>query len=509
MNNDLDKDFEDHAWKKMRELLDQEQPTAGTFLPPTVPSGIADFDDKRQKRKDRGVLFFLLFWVLVGVGLMSKWAVQVGENNSPIVDVKLVESTEIKQSKAKPIEPFIAPNQENVAANIVQNKEGNKPEIETPIEPIYVPKNPIIQPKNRIEKRKELTVFKEKNWKESTNKAADYEGNLLTKKEVEVADNLIKNRTILIEKTNEINVKETSKIEPQAVQLPPQYFEQKEGFSKENDLKRTILEVKSEITILDSKPIDALKIEENRVELLLPQLETPPFVMPVIMAWRCPLYSRWGITLGANTEGVKQSNQGYQLGIVYQRELTPKFSLQTGLNFRRMNVENSNIPYTQLPDSVYQRLANAKSQTTPTGFVSYPTKNALLSAVNYLEMPVSVGYKFNENLSVFAGVKASFLLQASLINPNSISVASSAGSNFSVADRSVVSQSYSTENLSVNRWDLAVFGGVEYTFSQHFAANMKYDLGLKNVINANDTRQLYNRYLSLNLTYFITRTKAR
>ena len=70
------------------------------------------------------------------------------------------------------------------------------------------------------------------------------------------------------------------------------------------------------------------------------------------------------------------------------------------------------------------------------------------------------------------------------------------------------SQSYSTNDLSVNRWDLALFGGVEYTFSQHFAANVKYDLGLKNVINANDARQLYNRYLSFNLTYFITRTKA-
>ena len=170
MNNDLDKDFEDHAWKKMRELLDQEQPSSGAFLPPPVPLGASDFDDKKQKRKGRGVLFFLLFWVLVGVGLMSKWAVQMGENNPQIVESKTVEIIEIKQSEAKPLQPFIAPNQENIAANIVQNKNANKPEIETSIEPIYVLQNPIIQPKNRIEKRKELTVFKEKNWKESTDR---------------------------------------------------------------------------------------------------------------------------------------------------------------------------------------------------------------------------------------------------------------------------------------------------------------------------------------------------
>ena len=271
-------------------------------------------------------------------------------------------------------------------------------------------------------------------------------------------------------------------------------------------------EIKSNIK---NAPVNAEKIEEKLLfEAIHPlDLEALSDSVSSISEKHHPIINlkentrkmlqKWqlGLTLGAHTEGVTRMD-GYQIGLVLNKKLTQKWAFSTGLNYRKASTksrENASFLTAEKANS-------SASVTTPSSsFNLSKVVEVRLKNMKYLEMPIVFDHLVNNRLSVFGGLKMSYLLSKNWINIDTsnanlyiISYSNQSGKKSSSSANAYDISSSNSVNSSL---DFAILGGINYRISRHFDVSVRYDFGLKNILKQNNA-SVYNRYLGLSINYY-------
>jgi hypothetical protein len=177
------------------------------------------------------------------------------------------------------------------------------------------------------------------------------------------------------------------------------------------------------------------------------------------------------------------------------------FGIKGGPNFSFMNIEDG-IHYsfhagifseTALSDVFFLRpeLLYSEKGSRPTDLSAYD----LYSSLVYLSMPVLVGLKVTDRFSIMTGPELNYLLD---------------GSSYTYDDtKSISSEEYAS-------WDVAVDFGLAYRISKKFSAELRYGLGLVDVIDimfedifnrpAGSAEEGKNRTLQLSVGYILGAT---
>ena len=216
----------------------------------------------------------------------------------------------------------------------------------------------------------------------------------------------------------------------------------------------------------------------------------------------------YGLLLGLNIEpalSMSANTIGGVGGVFIQRELSAKWSLSMGLNYRVLVKENENITYLQNADSVQQKSINAT--TLPTTNSSITRVNEVyLKYLHYVEIPLQINYRISSKIAFSSGIKASILINQSLssaISDKALYLLRSGTNPSASLDQFqksyIAADQASSTVLGLNKFDLGIIGGVSYQWNKHFSTQLRYDFGLNNIykVNAN----IHNRYLGINGLY--------
>ena len=204
--------------------------------------------------------------------------------------------------------------------------------------------------------------------------------------------------------------------------------------------------------------------------------------------------TRWGVTTGVHTEGSKIVD-GWQLGAVINHPFKPKLSVSAGLNYRKTRI-NGHAPLTY-----YQ--VEVKSTGVYTSSPA-PAKKVTLNGLSYLELPISLNYHFNDKWSLSTGVKTAYLMAASITasSDSTLFVLQTGNSNKDpVLSRLDNAQSSNVSALGLQRWDFAAIGSLNFKPTKRLELSLRYDFGLKNVLNQANW-SAYNRFIGLNVAYY-------
>ena len=252
---------------------------------------------------------------------------------------------------------------------------------------------------------------------------------------------------------------------------------------------------------LDSESLNSLSFEPlidtvlSIDERLNPIINLKENASKMLQKWQ------FGLTLGINTEGVQRVN-GYQMGLILRKNLNQKWAFSTGLNYRKLSTESKDNA-----SFLAAEKANASSIVTlpSSNFNLLKVVEVRLKDMQYLEMPIIFDHLVNKRLSVFGGMKMSYLLSKNWVKIDTTTAnlyVITYGNVSQKVDKSTSSVSDKSSSYSVNNsLDFAVLGGINYRISRHFDVSMRYDFGLKNILKQNNAA-VYNRYLGLNLNYY-------
>jgi hypothetical protein len=154
-------------------------------------------------------------------------------------------------------------------------------------------------------------------------------------------------------------------------------------------------------------------------------------------------------------DGMSQSSQsGYSVGIYSQWKFSDKFSLQPELLFSQKNVKTGDDFYTVYPESA--------RTSFETGIL-----------LNYISVPVLMGYQLSKSWSVNIGPQYSYLI-------------------------SNVENLLTSSKQAFKKQDLALVGGLEWQLSS-LKVYGRYSYGVMNINNINDVRKWYSRDLELGI----------
>jgi hypothetical protein len=208
--------------------------------------------------------------------------------------------------------------------------------------------------------------------------------------------------------------------------------------------------------------------------------------------------THFGISTGVHTEGSSLIS-GWQFGLVLNRELNKKWSVSTGFNFRKTTVNVDSLA--QLNASIYGSTTGA---TNDPKFGANSGIKIQLKDLNYAEMPINLVYNFNNKLSISGGIKMAYLISQNV----SISADSSSLKAFDFRnDKLISTSSYadgasrSISALGLQRFDAAFIGGINYNLTNKIQLSLRYDYGVKNVLNRQNWTG-YNRFLGVNAVYY-------
>ena len=440
MENKFDKEVEDLGWEKMQALLDKEKPVVGIVPPQYIDQKLAINGSSRK----RWALMALLFLSLVGCGIGSYYFFKIKPKNQPAIALNNAVSIE-KNSQ-----------------NLTQN---NTPEIANDTKKII---------ENEVHgKGKNNNLTKWSNSKNDNLSKKNKPHNFIDEKLTNGSNAL--NTVILDDKTQnneekfvEKNASENADKIGDRLTFAPlnQLF-----FEPINDTVSSIAERHNPI----------INLKENAPKML--------------QKWQ------FGLTLGAHTEGVS-SLDGYQIGLILNKNLTRKWAFSTGLNYRKSSTKSRENASFLAAD----KANNSAGVTTPSSsFNLSKVVEVRLKDMQYLELPVMFDHLVNNRLSVFGGLKMSYLLSKNWVNIDSTNanLYVNTYSNQSNKASSSSSNSYDklSSNLVNNSLDFAILGGINYRISRHFDVSVRYDFGLKNILKQNNA-SVYNRYLGLNVNYY-------
>lgn len=134
--------------------------------------------------------------------------------------------------------------------------------------------------------------------------------------------------------------------------------------------------------------------------------------------------------------------------------------------------------------------------------IGYDTAQILSEKFNYLHFPVIAQYRIGRFISITAGIKTSYLLNA----PSNKSLSSTPvnSSGVDVFDLNA-SQNYLVEENILRKWDIAPIVGLAFDFGRRMALDVQYQHGLIPYVDrpTESDRSDYHRSLSLGLRYRI------
>ena len=258
----------------------------------------------------------------------------------------------------------------------------------------------------------------------------------------------------------------------------------------ENIAKQLITVEQVQVVELNNKPLKEIKSDSMVINDLK---GINPLTKYVLIKPIFPTKTHWGVTIGVNTEGPKIVDGG-QLGLVINHSFKPKLSVSSGLNYRKTRI-NGHAPLTY-----YQVEVKSTGIYTPS---PTPAKKVTLNGLTYLELPISLNYHFNDKWSLSTGVKTAYLMGATTVTSSDSTLFVLQTGN-STNDPSLFAKDQSRSNvtaLGLQRWDFAAIGGLNFKPTKRVEVSLRYDFGLKNVLNQANWAA-YNRFIGFNTTYY-------
>ncbi len=441
MENKFDKEIEDLGWEKMQALLNKEKPVIG-IIPPQYSDQKSGKNGSLHKR---WALAALLFLSLTGCGVWSYHFFK----NKPETQKSIAIDSALKMEKNNTNLSEKGVNTEGVKYGLTKLSNSQNSNLNKQNKP-----NKLVNKSNLNENRKHIIDEKLTGGSSATN--AKIAVNAVDKIENNVEKFDIKNAPVNAEK-----------------------IEEKLLFEAIHPLDLEALS--DSVSSISEKHHPIINLKENTRKML--------------QKWQL------GLTLGAHTEGVTRMD-GYQIGVVLNKKLTQKWAFSTGLNYRKASTksrENASFLTAEKANS-------SASVTTPSSsFNLSKVVEVRLKNMKYLEMPIVFNHLVNNRLSVFGGLKMSYLLSKNWINIDTsnanlyiISYSDQSGKKSSSSANAYDISSSNSVNSSL---DFAILGGINYRISRHFDVSVRYDFGLKNILNQNKA-SVYNRYLGLNVNYY-------
>ncbi len=440
MKDKFNKDFEDFGWSEMQKILDHELPVA-------------------DKKRRRGLVFWLfLIGSLTALGVYEL-KIKNLELNVPIKNVV------IKNDNSNLIKNEIKNDNSDLINNDIKNN--NSTLINNDI------KNDNSALINNEVKNDNLALI--------NNDIKNDNSNLINEKLKNNNSALINNE---IKNNNELNFN---------FNTPPQYFNEKMDtypiINYTEEIAKQVITVE-QVFALTNEPLKEIKSDSMAINDLksINPLTKYALIKPIF-----PTKTHWGVTIGVNTEVSKIVN-GWQLGAVINHVFKPKLSISAGLNYRKTQV-NGNAPLT------YYQVEKNAAYTPQSALV--PVKKIVLNQLNYIELPVTINYHFNRKWSVSTGIKAAYLVGAGIATSSDSTLFVLQTGN-STNDPSLFAKDQSRGNISalgLQRWDFAAIGGLNFKPTKRLELSLRYDFGLKNVLNQ-ASWSAYNRFIGLNATYY-------
>jgi hypothetical protein len=510
MNHNINREFEDKSWDAMRALLDREMPEGGVLIPPAATNAAISKDSK--KRYGLWALFFAatclvasLAWYALNKNVLTeKKAVSIVENrdDSVLHDIKNGQNTEgdnaeiptsnLNENKVsdkreesmnnKPMR-FLKPHRFDLVKK-GQNTEGGITEISTS----HFSENKVSNKREESTGNKPMRFLKPHRF-DLVKKGQNTEGGITfaiprnEKSEPKIPSfahpdssllEIPKESTWGITTGANINSFNTESQEPL-----------KEKMNRLTDLPYDFLPLAKAEVVEYKDPNFKINLVENKKNILAVTKSKP---------------LHWGITAGAHTEGGKKLD-GFQAGLFLTKIMSEKWTIQTGLNYRRNTAQGDSMTFVQL-DKAATGITTNPSTALPSFNLVQGTEITLKN-LNYLELPVTVQYAFHRKFSTFSGLKIAYLLSNSVNSDNS--------TKFYVLDNSKndqrtkgfgnqIVQGNSAQSLGLQRWDLALVGGVSYRVLPKISMSLRYDYGFKNILNHQNWKA-YNRYLGVYISY--------
>ena len=489
MKNKFDKKIEDLGWEKMQALLDKEKPIVG-IVPPQY---IDQKSSKNGSFRKRWALMALLFLGLSACGgwsyyffkIKSETQQAIALNNAAAIDNNGQNLTQnYSHEMANKAQKAVPNEAQKVVKNdgLIKWSNSENTNLEKQNMPNYFNDNKQIKLQNidnqLIVKNINLVLVTQ---------------NIYSDKEIQgIQSILIENKEQIIDKkmingSNALN----------AVISDDKTQNNEEKFVKKNALEnidkigeKVIFEsfnplvfepINDTVSSIDKRENPIINLKENAQKML--------------QKWQ------FGLTLGAHTEGVQRLD-GYQTGLILRKNLTQKWAISTGLNYRKASTKSrQNASFLTA-----EKANNSTSVTTPaSSFNLSKVIEVRLKDMKYLEMPIIFDHLVNRRLTVFSGLKMSYLLSKNWVkidttNANLYVITYGNQSNKVYSSSSSISDKSSSN--SVNKAiDFAILGGINYRISRHFDVSVRYDFGLKNIFKQNNA-SVYNRYLGLNVNYY-------
>lgn len=486
MENKFDKEIEDLGWEKMQALLDKEKPVVG-IVPPQY---IDQKSGKNATLRKRWALMALLFLSLVGCGIGSYYFFKIKPKNQPAI---VIDNAVAIEKNSQNLTQNNTPERANDTKKIIENEVQRKGKNDnltkwsnsknTNLKKQNTPNNFIDEKQNKIHSADNQLIVKNINpvsVTQNIDSDKEFQG-ILIENEEQIIDKKLTNGS------NALN----------AVISDDKTQNNEEKFVKKNALENTDkIEERLTFEALNSLVFEPLIDTVSSIsERVSPIINLKENASKMLKKWQL------GLTLGVNTEGV-QSLDGYQMGLVLRKNLTQKWAFSTGLNYRKSSIKSKGNVSFLAADK-----ANASTGvTTPTtSFNLSKVVEVRLKDMKYLELPMMFDHLVNNRFSIFGGLKMSYLL-----SKNWVKIDTTHANLYIITSGSVSKKVYnSTSSLSDksssysinNSLDFAILGGINYRMSRHFDVSVRYDFGLKNILNRNNA-SVYNRYLGLNVNYY-------
>ncbi len=471
MKNKFDKEIEDSGWEKMQALLDKEKPVIG-IVPPQYESQKSLKNGSLHKR---WALMALLFLSFVGCGVWSYYFFKIKPENQSAIAL----NNALKMEKNNAILSEKGLNTEGGEVDLTKRSNSE---------------NSILEKKNKPDK---LNVEKENEIQNIDNQliVKNIDPNLST---IEIdfnkknKSNLIENKEQIIDEklTNGSNAINAENVVEKTQNNEEKFVEKNDLENTEKTQERLTFEV---LNPLVYEPlIDSVSSISEKVNPIINLKEN---ASKTIQKWQ------FRLTLGIHTEGVLRLD-GYQMGMVLRKNLSQKWAFSTGLNYRKSSLKSRENASFLAADK-----ANASSSVTlpSSSFNLSKVVEVRLKDMKYLELPIIFDHLVNKRFSAFGGLKMSYLLSKNWVKVDTTNANLYVITYGNISQKADKSSSSSYDRASSypinNSLDFALLGGIHYRISRHFDVSMRYDFGLKNILNRNNAA-VYNRYLGLNLNYY-------
>jgi Outer membrane protein beta-barrel domain len=483
-DNNINNNLEDKAWASMKVLLDKE-------LPEVVTPTLSDIDEK-EKKKRRFLFFYLFIFGLIGTGLGYYIYAQNKDFNK--------DKNHFKNSVSS-----VNKSEQNSISNdiILTKKEENLPLPQVGTEGVTSENNKLTQTNKSVNNLNNTNSVNSKN-----------NTNLIENEKLQNIDNQVVIKENNIDFNSENNTQNKSIIEPNK---PIGIIENDINSNIKSDISSVnLIQKNKEITKENNVVIEPKIVEKE--EPYIPSIKSISSTDLIDILQPQPIYfdnknelnkedkllkklskigsKKWsyGLILGLNTEGSPKMLSAFG-GVFFQRALSAKWSINTGLNYRILAKDVANVEYLQ------SALDVSKNINSSTVGALLKVNKAYLRNLHYLEIPTQINYHFSRKISFFSGVKIGFLVTQSVgTNSTDQPLFVTTPNYLSSFDPVIADKNYTSNDLGLSKWDLGLLGGVNYNFSKRLSTQARYDFGLTDIYKGNNVT-VYNRFIGLNIAY--------